>query len=201
MGIFFKMLDRFNEPVRVLDIGGTAILWRDNPPPKRCHITLLNLSVEGTNDLSNVAAIQGDARKLMFSDASFDICFSNSVIEHVGTLYDQIAMANEIKRVSKAYFVQTPNRYFPLEPHFLVPFWQFMPKYFRAWLLQQTKIGWASRFDDPLKARAEVEQIRLISIKEMRALFPGAVLYQEKIGPLTKSIVAYGYSESYETHE
>jgi hypothetical protein len=69
-----------------------------------------------------------------------------------------------------------------------------LPVRFRAWLLQQGEIGWAKRFDDPLLARAEVEQIRLLTQQEMKALFPGAQIYKEKVGPFTKSIVAYAQS-------
>ena len=60
-----------------------------------------------------------------FKDKSFDAVFSNSVIEHVGTFEDQKMMANEVIRVTNFYFIQTPNLYFPIEPHFLVPFFQF----------------------------------------------------------------------------
>ena len=61
------------------------------------------------------------------SDGAFDVVFSNSVIEHVETYENQRRMAAEIRRVGRRYFVQTPNRHFPLEPHFLVPGFQLLP--------------------------------------------------------------------------
>ncbi|MEM2045934.1 MAG: class I SAM-dependent methyltransferase, partial [Candidatus Bathyarchaeia archaeon] len=61
----------------------------------------------------DVEWIIGDARCMPFKDKSFDVVFSNSVIEHVGNYDDQKMCAEEIRRVGKCYFVQTPNFYFP----------------------------------------------------------------------------------------
>ncbi|HWS70973.1 MAG TPA: class I SAM-dependent methyltransferase, partial [Thermoanaerobaculia bacterium] len=67
---------------------------------------------------------------------------SNSVLEHVA---DMPAMAREIRRVGRRWYVQTPNRWFPVEPHFLVPFFQFLPIATRAWLLTRFDLGWLTR--------------------------------------------------------
>jgi len=64
-----------------------------------------------------VTCVTGDGTALPFPDDSFDIAFSNAVIEHVGTQCDQEAFAREICRVSRRIFVTTPNRLFPLELH------------------------------------------------------------------------------------
>jgi hypothetical protein len=70
----------------------------------------------------NINPITGDATNLAkFDDHSFDIAFSNSVIEHLQMFENQRCMASEIQRVGKAFRVQTPNSWFPMEPHFLVP--------------------------------------------------------------------------------
>lgn len=194
---FLPLLADFPEPVRILDIGGTASFWKNNAPdlPKNCLWTLLNMELEDVSGLPGASAVKGDARNLgMFGDQSFDICFSNSVIEHVGTLYDQLAMAREIQRVGRSYFVETPNRYFPLEPHFLFPGWPFLPTWFRAFLLNHFKVGWWPRRTDPFLARAEVEQIRLLNLREVKYLFPDARIHLEKFGPLTKALVAIGRS-------
>jgi len=186
------------EPVRILDVGGTAIFWRNNRDllVRKHHITVLNLTASDSNS-ADIAFVAGDARAMpYFQDGEFDLCFSNSVIEHVGALEDQLAMAREIRRVAVRYFVQTPSRYFPLEPHFLVPFWQFLPVPLRAALLAKFKIGWMDRQPSYKAARAEVEQIRLLSVSEMRRLFPGSTIKLEKLGGLTKSIVAMGSAAS-----
>ena len=91
----------------------------------------------------------GDARQMpMFQDNEFDMCFSNSVIEHVGSAADQMSMAREVRRVAKGYFIQTPNAYFPLEPHFLIPGWQFASVALRARLLQLRNWGWVERVEE-----------------------------------------------------
>ena len=129
---------------------------------------------------------------MLAKDASFDVVFSNSVIEHVGTYQDQIQMAKEVRRVGKRYFVQTPNKYFPLEPHFLFPLFQFLPINIRVLLLQNFKLGWFSKTPDKVKAREIVESIRLLDKREFISLFPNAELYEEKIFGMTKSFVVYG---------
>lgn len=66
--------------------------------------------------------MKGDATNLsQYSDKSFDIVFSNSVIEHLYTKENQISMAKEVNRVGKNYFIQTPNYWFPIEPHWVFP--------------------------------------------------------------------------------
>jgi len=87
-------------------------------------ITLVNLEPENAS-LPNTTSIAGDARKIEAEDSRVDVVFSNSVIEHVGANQDQMQMAQEVRRVGKRYFIQTPNKYFPLEPHFLFPLFQF----------------------------------------------------------------------------
>jgi len=195
---FLPLLKPFPEPVRILDVGGTASFWINNAPdlPRKCSWTLINREVESVAGLPNATALKGDARNLdQFEDKSFDVCFSNSVIEHVGTLYDQMAMAREIRRLGRSYFVETPNRYFPLEPHFLFPGWPFLPFCLRAFLLNHFKVGWWPRRRDLFLARAEVEQIRLLTYREMKYLFPDAAIHREKFGPLTKAIVAAAPAE------
>jgi hypothetical protein len=113
------------------------------------------------------------------------------VIEHVGGIEDQSKMANEIRRVGRRYFVQTPNAYFPIEPHFLVPGFQFMPAQMRALLLTKARLGWMPREPSLSKALETVSSIRLLTTAEMRHLFPEAKIYKERFFGMTKSIVAY----------
>ncbi len=123
--------------------------------------------------------ILADARSLPFEDGQFDIAYSNSVIEHI----DPDGWANyaaEVRRVAGRYFVQTPNRYFPLEPHVLLPLFQFLPHWLKVRL-------W--RFG---ASRGEFEDINLLSRKQLLRLFPDATVVRERFGPLTKSLIAVG---------
>ena len=100
-------------------------------------------------------------------------------------------MANEVMRVGKRYFVQTPNKRFPLEPHFLFPFFQYLPAAVRAQLVHRFDIGWYKRIPSLAKAREEVDSIQLLTRRGFAGLFPGATIYEEKMFGLTKSFVAF----------
>ncbi|HEY1952007.1 MAG TPA: class I SAM-dependent methyltransferase [Gemmatimonadaceae bacterium] len=192
---FLSLLSEVQRPVRILDVGGTAEFWQLMGLDKLrdIRITLFNLRANSVAG-SMLESVAGDARDLSrYQDKSFDVVFSNSVIEHLGPKFsDQQRMASEIQRVGGRYFVQTPNRYFPLEPHFLVPGFQFMPVSLRTWLLSSFDVGWYKRIPDRAAARREVESVSLLGEGQVRKLFPGARIYRERILGLTKSFVAYG---------
>ena len=136
--------------------------------------------------------VQGDARDLSrFRDREFDVVFSNSVIEHVGDYADQRRMADEIRRIGKRYFLQTPNRHFPIEPHFLFPFFQFLPLCTQVWLVSHLSLGWHRKVIDRQEAVQMVASIRLLTRREMQELFPEATLVEEKFGGLTKSFIVH----------
>ncbi|MDQ6770487.1 MAG: class I SAM-dependent methyltransferase [Gemmatimonadota bacterium] len=192
---FLSLLDHVRRPARILDVGGTQNFWevmgRGNLGGLR--VTLLNLETQPVSG-SRFESVAGDARDLSrYSDASFDVVFSNSVIEHLGPSFgDQQRMANEIRRVGQRYFVQTPNRHFPIEPHFLTPGFQFFPVSARVWAVTHFDVGWYKKFADGDAARREVESISLLTERQVHKLFPGALIYKEKFLGLTKSFVAYG---------
>ena len=191
--LFAEMLRSVPGQVQILDVGGTIGMWQRHRSelPENIHVTLLNRGFEARPRLSYISYVAADAREMtIFPDRHFDICFSNSLIEHLGVM-EQVAVANEIRRVAKGYFVQTPNRYFPMEPHFLVPGWQFLPIWLRARLLQKRDFGWMKRVPDPALARESVDSIHLLTERGLRELFGDARIYREKIGPLTKSLIAW----------
>ncbi len=192
LAFFRALLDRVPRPATILDVGGTADFWkRSGLADDSIKVILLNVQRDMIDD-PRFESIVGDARDLSaFGNAEVDVAYSNSVIEHVGTFDDQRRMANEVRRVAKKYFVQTPNVWFPIEPHFLVPGFQFMPVEMRAFLLRQSRLGWVPRERDRFRAKEIVGSVRLVSAREIGALFPEAALYRERVFGLTKSIIAY----------
>ena len=126
---------------------------------------------------------------LEFKDKSFHLAHSNSVIEHVGEKINRMKFSNEIKRVSDIYYVQTPNYWFPMEPHFMTPFFQFLPESVRITLVQNFALGWFGRAKDFNSAKAIVDSCNLLTKQDLETLFPEAKLYKEKIGFLVKSFV------------
>lgn len=183
-------------PVTLLDVGGQEEFWNslDVQTLPELHITFLNLfPVKST--LPHSVSVVGDARRLhMFADREFDVVFSSSVIEHVGSLRDQKAMATECTRVGKRYYIQTPSRSFPIEPHFLLPGFQHLPTAFRAMLHSRFDLGWWKRARTYYEAYEEVESIRLLTKKELQYLFPDARIHEERLYGFVKSFVALSHS-------
>ncbi|HZK73331.1 MAG TPA: methyltransferase domain-containing protein [Clostridia bacterium] len=132
-------------------------------------MTLLNLGASDTALRQAVA----DGTRLPFADNAFHVVFSNSVIEHMS---DHAAFAEEIKRVGRRYFVQTPNRAFPLEPHVMMPLVNYLPKRWQRRPYRNfTLRGWLARPDQSY-VDWFVEHPNLLGRREMQRLFPGARL-------------------------
>jgi hypothetical protein len=194
----FRMFDQLvadmPRPLRIIDIGGTTKFWEQRGWADRSDvsITLVNLEAEERR-YENINPTAGDATDLAdHADDSFDIAFSNSVIEHLFTLENQQRMAAEVRRVATAYWVQTPNFWFPVEPHFLVPAWHWLPEDARVAILRRRGVGWAGRCPDPQRAREVVQEHRLMRRAELARLFPDAVIVGERVAGLTKSWTALG---------
>lgn len=105
----------------------------------------LNTLKERKKDFPNIQYILADGTKLPFKDQSVDIAFSNSVIEHVGNKSSQFLFASEILRVGKSHFIQTPNKFFPIEQHTFIPFFQFYPQGIQFFLTKFFPLGNYSR--------------------------------------------------------
>lgn len=181
--------------VRILDIGGTYDFWNALAFQylDRCEITLFNLEERGSGEnVPNVRFMAGNATDLSaFGDGEFDLVFSNSCIEHIGRFPEWRKMADGMRRVGKCYFLQTPNRYFPMEPHFMFPFFQFLPLPVRAWLFQHFDLGYfqkSSRWEQCLK---EADSIHLLSLRDLKRLFPHGQVKRERLLGLTKSFMIH----------
>ena len=170
-------------PIRILDVGGTLSFWEvcGFTGAPNCEITLLNLDkVEVSEKYEYIKGVQGNGAEMgIYEDKEFDLVVSDSVIEHIWDCEKQKKMAREIQRVGKWYFVQTPNFFFPVEPHLLFPFFHFLPLLVRTQLLRCFGLG----------AR---KPVRLLKKREVRQLFPEGVILKETICELTQSFIVVG---------
>lgn len=193
---FFKsLINDLPRPIKILDIGGTQNYWERMNFVKNddIHITLLNLEEQAVTN-SNFKSVVGDATDLSeFKDSEFDIVYSNSVIEHLFTKDNQKNMASEVKRVGQYYFIQTPNLYFPVEPHWLFPFFQFFPFALKVYLTQNFDLGNYEKAGTREAAIQRVNEVKLLNRNEMKQLFDCGKLYEEKLFLLTKSLTMYNF--------
>lgn len=178
----FEQLCRLQPDDRIVDVGagwGAALERFNTVNP----IVAVDLRPDATGWLSapNVSVVQADGSEMPFRDREFDVAFSNSCIEHVPQ-GRQAAFASEIERVAERYFVQTPNRYFPIEPHYQVPLFQFLPERARRALNRKFTLGF--------QAKGEWEEINLLSRRDLQRLFPDAEIHRERVFGLTKSLIA-----------
>jgi hypothetical protein len=117
---------------------------------------------------------------LPFADRSFDWVFSSAVVEHVGRNRGAAEVAAEISRVAKCgYFVTTPNKFFPIEPHTLLPLYQFLPEHWQRKVLRIS----------PYYVHV-YERIRLLGARDLRNLFPGATIVSTGFPIVGTSLVA-----------
>jgi hypothetical protein len=176
--------------IRILDVGGHPSDWENNKEVTS-RITFVNVvypHVPRPNP--RFECIVGDGRKLDFPDQAFDIVFSNSVIEHVGSLEDQRKFASEVRRVGRKVFVQTPNRRFPIEPHFGACLIHLLPGPLARFLLCHFSFRAWFRKGDNVDLRQVANELRLLTFDNMRELFPDCEIHREKLFGLTKSLIA-----------
>jgi hypothetical protein len=189
-----RFLDTFkpDKDTRILDVGGLPRFWLDVPIPSQ--ITLLN--IHGLDDYEasfmtpNQKSVVGNGTQLPYDNHEFDIVFSNSVIEHVGTDRNQSLFAQEIRRVGKSYWVQTPAKEFFIEPHYFTLFLHWSSKPVQKRLLRNFSLwGLLGR---PTEATLDfvLAELRLMKRSEMNALFPDAEIWVERCMGLPKSYTA-----------
>lgn len=179
----------------LLDVGGYPDFWI-NVPCISQRIDILNihpihLPPHQTN-AHHFQFIEGNGCALAMNNNSYDVCFSNSVIEHVGTWSDQQNFAAEIRRVGNALWIQTPAYECPIEPHYLALFVHYFPRCIQKKVLRWISVwGWVQRPLQP-EIDAMVESIRLLTKSQMIVLFPDCTIITERmLGIFPKSYIAF----------
>jgi hypothetical protein len=183
------------DPKLILDVGGTTEFWKNMhfTGDETCKITILNIESYDTSRYPYMVSMTGDGRDMsIFPDQAFDLVISNSVIEHVGKHDDQKRFADEIQRVGKNFFVQTPDFLFPIEPHFLFPFFPLLPCSIKIFLIQHFNLGYYQKTRQPDEIKSIIDSVHLLRSRELENLFPNAQIIREKILGLTQSLIVIG---------
>ncbi len=179
--------------VRILDMGGNRDYWLDLEPVwkgRNFKFTLVNLQPERLDD-PRFEAHQGDCRAMPhYADNEFDIVHSNSVLEHVGKWADMRAFAGEIHRLAPRYFVQTPNYWFPMEPHFRSLFFHWLPEPMRVAKAMRRPLGAFPKAPTIDDAQRFIEDSNLLDARRFMHLFPDGKLERERVFGFTKSLIA-----------
>jgi Methyltransferase domain len=186
MRMFYALVDP--EPAAsVLDIGGTSQTWTTESESERGFpVTLVNIRKYDPVEDCRFTMSQGDATQLPFKDEAFDVAFSNSVIEHVGSWEKQQQFAQEARRVARRLWIQTPARSFPIEAHLLAPYIQYLPKRVQHSLARLTPRGLMT----PDVVHEIIDEVRLLTYKELQQLFPDCQILRERFLGMTKSYIA-----------
>jgi hypothetical protein len=174
----------------ILDLGGRVENWLRVPVrPARVHVVNLEPPPAELPDWAE--ADRADACDLPRSirRRRYDLVFSNSVLEHVGGYERRRRMAAAIRRLAPAHWVQTPYRYFPIEPHWVAPGMQFLPLAARVFVARRWPLAYnpGKPYDLAMK---QVLTTELIGRAELRHLFPEATIHSERMLGLTKSLIA-----------
>lgn len=187
--IFMGLLDE-NAAGSLLDVGGDAGITGEFLRLYSAfkEVTVTNISMppmkrKPAKLATKPEIVIGDGCSLPLAAKSFDWVFSNAVIEHVGGWDRQKLFADEIRRVArKGYFITTPNRHFPIEPHTYLPFYQFLPP-----AVQRQIIGLAPAW---VHDYATAQEIDLLSPKQLQQLFPEAQIIKAGMPVFPNSLIA-----------
>jgi hypothetical protein len=181
----------------ILDIGGTFDFWRTWETEIAwdvVSITCVNRDpshYSHGSDGAPIRMVEADACNLTdIEDEEFDIAFSNSVIEHVGAWSRMEAMAREVQRVAPRFLIQTPNFWFPIEPHARTPFLHWLPEPWAYRVVMTRKCGFWQRQTTVSGAVRQVQSAKLLDFRQMQELFPQAKILRERFLGITKSFIA-----------
>ena len=184
---FFIELFQPNEKEYIMDLGGADGSYFCKKYPQKEKILLVDkrfiLLSKAKKEFKEIKIVCADACNLPFNDRSIDFIFSNSVIEHIN---DQERFANEVIRVyKKGYFVQTPNKMFPFESHYMLPLFQFLPIALQRYIYDKNLFS----FWEP--KRFKYEKVHYLKGKKLKRLFPEGNIKKEKFIFLNKSFYCY----------
>jgi SAM-dependent methyltransferase len=188
------------ERTKILDVGAeinpdgnSTIQFIDGYPWKH-RITALNLSEKHIANIKQVYpeidSRVGDACALPWCDKYFDIVYSNAVIEHVGDFEKQKQMAKEIMRVGKAWFVTTPNRWYPFEFHMRLPFITWLPG--NAYKQVGRIISYNHLRKRYTFGMGGVTDLRLMTARELRQCFPNSRIVKLQVTFMAETLIAVG---------
>lgn len=178
----------------LLDVGGFASDWHGRGELVE-RVTTLNLTIPGESTSPPgspvIESIEGDARKLRMRDGEYEVVYSNSVIEHVGSFEDQMAFAQEVRRVGGKLWIQTPAFSCPVEPHYLGLFVHWIPLRWRwPFIRWGTFIGLTGAAGEE-GLRSIMQTTRLLTYREFKTLFPDCEIWVERmLWVIPKSYVA-----------
>jgi len=161
--------------------------------PWKHNFTVVNISQEHISAIKKrypeVETVVCDACELPWPDKSFDVVFSNAVIEHLGSFERQKKMAAEIMRVGKRWFVATPNRWFPFEFHLRLPFVTWLPG------KNYLRIGRIVSYDH-IRGKymfgAKRDDLRLMSARELEECFPSSKIIKQRVTFMAETLIAVG---------
>ena len=176
----------------ILDVGGLPGLrsvpgfWQNHT--STYQVTLMNLPGTFANfserELAPFRLIEADACEYPCLPHTFDVVFSNAVLEHVGSARRQEKFANFVRSAGASYWIQTPSPWFPIEAHCDIPFWWQRPSRKRRRQINEWKRQ--GHF-----LAQQMSSTRPIYPTHLRRLFPESNILTEQIAGLPKSHVAY----------
>jgi hypothetical protein len=201
---YARLLARFPDlaEMRVLDLGGEVHTWLGQST-RPTEVVLLNIpwqaqeqeqSLAGRPEAEWISAVGGDAcdPPSQLLEKRFDLVYSNSVIEHVGGHQRREAFARSVHALAERRWIQTPNRYFPIEPHWLFPGFQFLPASARVRASRRWPLGhyWHRRHLPESDRVSDVLRVELLSAAQLTFYFPTSEIVRERALGLTKSLIA-----------
>lgn len=190
-----------NNRVRILDIGGTSQYWSiiDKQFLTKNNVTIVGVNLQKLQNFADEDYYKhevGDASTNLwekFDKNDFDIVHSNSVIEHVGDWRNMKAFAKNVNEFNGYHYIQTPNYWFFIEPHCMIPFFQFLPKPLRVSLVMRFQLGHWLKANNIDEAVEIVDSARLLDKRMMNALFKDSKIIKERFLFFTKSLIAVNF--------